>query len=297
VRSLSQVTGQEVVGPNGEVVGRVRDLTARLDDEAGPELVERILVRRNRGTNLLLPWAAAESFERTGVRLHGNDDPTIFAITTTTDALADDEILLVRDVLDTQIIDIAGQRMARVADVVLNRRADGRLELVGVEVGFRAVLQRFGLRRTASRCTEDVVVWTDLHLTSERGHAVQLATPRSAVHHLDAAGLAALISRLDTESATEVLAVREPRIAADAVCTAHPAVAERVLRAISHESVEQIMAAMPVEHATRWRDRIARTSVLRGRRFLRFRVWPRRRDAPVGGRHTGGTGSRESPGA
>jgi sporulation protein YlmC with PRC-barrel domain len=290
VLSLSQVTGQEVVGPNGEVVGRVRDLTARLDDEAGPELVERILVRRNRGTDLLLPWAAAESFEPTGVRIHGFDDSTMFAITSTTDALADDEILLVRDVLDTQIIDIAGQRMARVADAVLNRCADGRLELVGVEVGFGAVLQRFGLRRLASRCREDVVAWTDLHLTSERGHAVQLATPRSAVHHLDAAGLAALISRLDVESATEVLAVREPRIAADAVRTAHPAVGERLLRAVPHKTAEQIMAAMPVEHANQWRGRIARTSMLRGRRFLRSRVWPRRRHARVGGRRTGGGG-------
>ena len=215
-------------------------------------------------------------------------NPTMFAITSTADALADDEILLVRDVLDTQIIDTAGQRMARVADVVLNRCADSRLELVGVEVGFGAVLRRLRLRRLASHAGEDVVAWTDLHLTSERGHAVQLATPRSAVHHLDAAGLAALISRLDIESATEVLAVREPRIAADAVRTAHPAVGERILRAMPGEVTEQIVAAMPVEHASRWRARIAHTPVLRGRRFIRSRVWPRRRHAPVGGRRTGG---------
>jgi hypothetical protein len=50
------------------------------------------------------------------------------------------------------------------------------------------------------------------------------------------------------------------------------------------------MAAMPVEHATHWRGRIERTSMLRGRRFLRSRVWPRRRHAPVGGRRTGGGG-------
>src|SRR3982074_693546 len=143
------MTGQEVVGPNGEVVGRVKDLTVRLDDEAGPEFVERILVRRVRGSDLLLPWAAAQSFEPTGVRIHGNDDSTMFEITSTNDALADDEILLVRDVLDTQIIDIAGQRMARVADAVLNRCADGRLELVGVGAGFSAVPQRFGLGRVA----------------------------------------------------------------------------------------------------------------------------------------------------
>ncbi len=274
--SLSQVTGQDVWGPNGQVLGRVADLTTRLDDEAGPHLVERILVRCRREADLLMPWAAIESFEHTGVLMHAKSDPMTFSTSSMIDALADDEILLVRDVLDTQIVDIVGRRMARVADVVLTRCADGRLELVGVEVGFGAVLQRLGLRRLAVHASEDIVAWTDLHLTSERGHKVQLATPRSAVHHLDAAGLAALISRLDTESATEVLAVSGRGVAADAVRAA-PVVGERVLRAMPYEAAEEIVAAMPVEHAIRWRRHIAHPPPLLGRRFIRSRVWPRRR--------------------
>ena len=87
-------------------------------------------------------------------------------------------VLLVRDVLDTQIVDVVGQRLARVADVVLTPTADGHLELIGVEVGFGGVLRRLHL--PVLRSGEDVVVWSDLHLTSERGHAVQLATPRAA---------------------------------------------------------------------------------------------------------------------
>src|SRR5689334_797508 len=46
--------------------------------------------------------------------------------------LAADEILLARDVLDTQIVDIADQRLARVADVLLTPRGAG-VEIVGVE--------------------------------------------------------------------------------------------------------------------------------------------------------------------
>ena len=245
-------------------------------------------MQRHRAPDLLLPWAAIESFEHTGVLVHGTDDPTTFAITSTTDALGDDEILLVRDVLDTQIVDVVGQRLARVADVVLTRTADDRLELVGVEVGFGGVLRRLGLRRLAARTGEDVVAWTDLHLTSERGHAVQLATPRSAVHHLDAAGLAALVSRLDTESATEILAATGPGVAADVVRTAHPVVGERVLRAMPDGDAAEIVAAMPADHATRWRDRLAHSPALLGRRFLRSRVWPRRRHTPTGGRDAEG---------
>jgi hypothetical protein len=211
------------------------------------------------------------------------EDPGRFAITSIVEALADDEILLGRDVLDTQIVDIVGQRLARVADVVLTRAPGDRLELVGVEVGFGGVLRRLGLRRLAARAREDAVAWTDLHLTSERGHDVQLATPRSTVHHLDARGLAVLVSRLDTESATEVLAAKGPGVAADVVRASHPVVGERVLRAMPGSAADDIVAAMPADHATHWRQRLAHSPALLGRRFLRSHVWPRRRHTPAGG--------------
>jgi hypothetical protein len=281
------MTGQDVLCPDGRVTGRLADLTVRLDEHAGPHLVERLLVQRHRAPDLLMPWAAIESFENTCVLIHGPDDPISFAITSTTEALSDDEILLVRDVIDTQIVDVVGQRLARVADVVLTRTANDRLELVGVEVGFGGVLRRLGLHRLAARADEDVVTWTDLHLTSERGHAVQLATPRSAVHHLDAAGLAALVSRLDTESATEILAAAGPGVAADVVGIAHPVVGERVLRAMPDTDAAQIVAAMPAERASRWRTHLAHSPALLGRRFIRSRVWPRRRHTPTGVRGTG----------
>ena len=120
------------------------------------------------------------------------------------------------------------------------------------------MLRRLGLRRLAARAGEDAVAWTDLHLTSDRGHAVQLATPRSAVHHLDARGLAGLVSRLDTESAAEVLAARGPGVAAEVIRASHPVVGERVLRAMPDTDAAEIVDAMPADHAARWRDRLAR---------------------------------------
>ena len=76
------------------------------------------------------------------------------------DALHTDEILLVRDVLDTQIVDIAGQRLARVADVVLAHRRDVGLEIVGAEIGFAAVLRRLGLPQLARKLLADTVAWS-----------------------------------------------------------------------------------------------------------------------------------------
>ncbi|MGE5693819.1 MAG: PRC-barrel domain-containing protein [Candidatus Sericytochromatia bacterium] len=268
---LSRLIGRDVRASDGEVVGTLRDLTARLGTPAGPHLVQRILVRDG-ALELLIPWTAVEKFRHTDIAL-APGELSRFRST----ALDDDEIFLVRDVLDTQIIDVVGHRLARVADVVLARSADNRLELVGVEVGFAGVLRRLGLQRVAARAPKDAVSWNDLHLTSERGHAVQLATPRSAVHYLDARGLAALVSRLDTESAAEVLTTREPNVAAEVVRIAHPVVVERVLRAVPGTHAKRIVSAMPAEHASHWRSRLAQAP---RRLFLRSGVWPRRRHLP-----------------
>ncbi|TGD89989.1 magnesium transporter [Mycolicibacterium sp. CH28] len=269
---LSRITGQVVRGPDGQAIGRLVDLTADLVEESGPHLVDRVVVAPRRGRRLVIPWEQVATFDHGRLVLACAAPDAVDDLTAT---LGEREILLARDVLDTQVVDVVGQRLARVADVVLARTPEGRLELIGVEVGFAGVLRRLGLP-TLERSRADMVAWTDLHLASERGHSVQLATPRSAVNRLGARELAGLLSRLDTESAAEILAVKGPSIAAEVVRAAHPAVGERVLRAMPEPEAARIVAAMPAEHASRWRYVLQHAPVLLGRRFLRFRVWPRR---------------------
>ena len=275
---LSRLIGCEVMvaeAKRGPVIGRLIDLPVLLDDDHGPQLVEHLVVGRRGAPAQLLPWSAVARLEAGAPVLAAG------ATGTTVDAMAGNEILLARDVLDTQVVDVAGQRLARVADVVLALAGEaggaGRtgLEVVGVEVGFGAVLRRLGLRRMTSARTEDVVAWSDLHLTSERGHTVQLAAARSAVHRLDARGLAALVSRVDTDSASEILAVKDPQAAAEVVAEAYPEIGERMLRAMLPSQADRIVAAMPPEHAGRWRARLGRPALL-GRRFGRSRVSSRR---------------------
>lgn len=268
---LSRVTGQQVLTPDGRVVGRLTDLTVRLDGTGVGRRVARLVVRLPGGRTVLLPWDGVQDFQSGRVIVAADGQ----GFSATSDPLAPDEILLKRDVLDTQIVDVVGQRMARVADVLLARTHGGQLELMGVEVGFAGVLRRMGLRGV--RPGEDIVAWSDLHLTSERGQAVQLSTPRAAVHRLDARGLAALVSRVHPDAATEILAVKEPAVAADAVRVVHPEVADRVLRAMPRPQADRIVASMPADHAGHWRNRLAHRPPWRGRRFLRSRVWPHRR--------------------
>lgn len=273
---LSTWTGQEVFASDGTMLGHVADLIVGLRGPGSPT-VTRLLVRHRRTPDVVIPWTRVADFGRHAVHLRNRPDVDVTAAVD----VCDDEFRLVRDVLDTQVVDVAWRRLARVADVLLAETADKRLGLVGVEVGFGGVLRRLGLRRLATHTRQDVVSWSDLHLTSARGHAVQLNAPRSALHHLDEGGLAALVDRLDVESAAEVLAAAEPRLAARVVCSQDSAFGERMLRAMPGDEAVDVLAAMSTKHSARWRIRLTGDAPP-VRRLLRSQIWPRRRRTPHG---------------
>jgi len=128
------------------------------------------------------------------VRLYDATSIESYAVDELDTALADDEIALRRDLLDSQIVDVRRQRMAPVSDVYLNRLPAGQLEVAAVDVGMAALLRRLGLHRMASRYPERAVDLADLYLTFARGHSVQLATRSPVVHRLDARGLTELLA-------------------------------------------------------------------------------------------------------
>lgn len=280
---LTGAVGQEVHSTDGSALGRVIDLTIRLTTEPVVPDVARVLVQTHQGVGRLIDWDRIEQFEHDRVESADTGASSEFPIEAVSQQLASDELLLCRDVLDTQIVDVVGHRLARVADVALARRSDGGLEVLAVEVGFHRVLERLGLRRLADRSADQSIAWTDLHLTSDRGHLVQLDSPASAVHRLTDGDLAALVARLDVDAATEVLDRAGPVRAAGAITHATEPVGERLLRALPDEARERLIDHMPAEHAHRWRRRIRHAPPLRGRRFFRSAGWRRRHGAARSG--------------
>jgi sporulation protein YlmC with PRC-barrel domain len=277
---LSRASGRQVRAADGRVVGRLHDLTARLGAEH--PVVYRLAVGTRRRLTHLVPWSAVAAFEPAGVRLRdiGPMDP--FVIGPGDLLLEKDELLLGRDVLDTQIVDVVGHRLARVSDVLMTRLDDGRLEVAAVEIGSRAVLRRLGLGPIGDRLPVRAVDWDDLHLTSARGHNVHLATTTGAVHQLDAQGLAELLTQLDLTSATEVVRMVGPRRAADAVARSHPRVGESIVLALEPVDASKMIDELPAESHDQYRDVVSSRSPVTRRRFRRLRGWRRNRPPASG---------------
>ena len=253
---LSALLGRPVLGPDRLTLGRVVDLTV---DLGGPHpVVRRVSVRARRRTTRLVAFAGLSGLHAS---LRGAG-PSV------DEDLRDREVLLARDVLDTQVVDLEGHRLCRVSDVVLVEQADGELGVVGVDVGFGALLRRVGAGRLAAPLPEVLVDWADLHLTSSRGHVVQLSTGASGMRRLDAYGVAELVARLSASQAVDVLACLEPSTAAAALAASHPSHRERLVNLLPDETVSAVTAAAPPEE----RDDL-RTGTPVHRRHLRTAGW------------------------
>ena len=230
---LTSLLGQPALSAAGEPLGRIRDLTVHLG-EPHPR-VDRVLVGSRRASRLV-PWSALRggTTDRPAAPRGAGPDAVPAA-------LAEHELLLRRDVLDTQVVDVVGYRISRVADVLLARTDAGGLEVVAVEVGARGVLRRLGLDRLAARAPERALDWASLHLTSSRGHQVQLGSRAAVAQRLDARGLAALVSRLAPADAAAVVGSVDPEVAAGAVGHLHERVGARVLAAMEPEAAARVL--------------------------------------------------------
>lgn len=275
---LSDLVGLRVRSPDGRVLGRVCDLTVRL----GPTrpVVRRVLVRRDRTTGWLLP---AGVVHRLGTRPEVLLDAPL--PTTVVDprapGLDDGELLLARDVMDTQVVDLGGFHLSRVSEVLLEPVGE-QWEVVAVDLGLAGLLHRVGLARRAAPARWRAVPWQDVHLTSPRGHGVQLSVDTAAFRRLDTRGLADLLGRLSTARAADVVRAVGPARGAAALHVSHPRTGSRIVGALSGQERTGLAAGATAPHAHTIRMLGRHASPLHHRRFRRTHGW-RRHLPPAGG--------------
>lgn len=161
---LTDIVGTSVEGSTGDPLGRIADLIATASSD-GPR-VDAVVVGHGEGTRIV-PWEAVDRAADGRLRLRGTG--------TGSTRRSDFEARLVRDVLDTQIVDVRGRRLTRVADVVLAVPDSGAPAVVtAVDVSAAAVLRRLGLRRLAARMPTRELAWSDLHPLHDPARTLQL---------------------------------------------------------------------------------------------------------------------------
>ncbi len=202
---LSQVIGSPLRDADGERVATLRDLIVRIGDTYPP--VTGLVARQGR-REFFVPIGQVATLTQEGATL---------ATTTLNIAPFDrrpDEILLGRDVLDRQIIDVDGKRVVRVNDLQV-APVEGAYRVIGVDVGARALLARFFGSTRERTPVADLVDWADIEYLAVNAPSVRLKVSHDRLARLHPAEIANIIEDLSYHQGTEIVSSLDDETAAD----------------------------------------------------------------------------------
>lgn len=227
--ALSEILASPIVERGGERIARVKDVVARVVEGAYPLIIG--LVSRSANRDFFIPIYRIAEIRPGLVRLNSS------ALDLGRFQRRDGEVLLKRDVLDRQVIDVRGTRVVRVNDLYVTPGMDG-YRVVALDTGGRAILRRLvpaGMRgRFAGRLLTD---WREVEYLASDTPAVRLKTGHSQLAQLRPQQLARILTDLSRHEGAEVLNSLDEEQAADA------------LEELSTEQQAQFLSAMPVERA------------------------------------------------
>jgi len=193
---LSLVLGGELVDREGGRLGRVEDLIVRLDEDYPPVSGA---VAKVAGRLVFVPASVINELSRGVVSLNAPRlDLQPFA-------RRPQEVLLRKDVLDRQLINVDGARLVRTNEIEL-ARLDGWYRVVGVDTGWRGLARRILPRRLAGLiATGRFLDWSSVEPFTGHVPTVRLRVPHPKLARLHPAQVADLVEAASHGEGKEIL--------------------------------------------------------------------------------------------
>lgn len=224
---LTSITDRPVEGKTGELIGQLDDLIVRMGDDRYPPIAG--LVVRDGRRRFFVPGHRLLSLN--GVARLASSTVDLQPFTRRSG-----EVLLRRDVLDHQLIDITGRRIVRVNDVQLTP-VDGIYRVIGVDISARALLRRLGPRSLAGRIVgRQIIDWQDVQYLASAA-PVQLKVSYDRLADLNPVDLARIVDALSFRESAEIVAALDEETAAE------------TLEEVSDERVADLLEGMDQERA------------------------------------------------
>jgi len=243
VLHLSLVVGGALRDADGERLGRVDDLIVRLEGEEYPPVGG--VVATIAGRPVFVPSELVDEIAEGHVSLRAELlDLQHFR-------RRQGEVLLGKDVLDRQLINVDGARLVRANEIEL-ARLDGWYRVVGVDVGLRGLARRLLPRRLAGRiATADFLDWASLEPFTGHVPTVRLRVPHPKLARLHPAQLADLVEAASHRQGEEIIAAvaADPELEADVFEELEESHQREFVEDRSDADVAELLARMEADDA------------------------------------------------
>jgi CBS domain-containing protein len=198
VLHLSRIVGGELRDTAGERLGRVDDLIVRLGEEDYPPVTG--VVATVAGRQVFVAAEQIVELEPGFILLEANRlDLQHFR-------RRPQEVLLKKDVLDRQLINVDGARLVRANEIEL-ARLEGWYRVVGVDVGFRGLARRVLPHALAGRVgTGGFLDWASVEPFTGHVPTVRLRVPHPKLAGLHPAEVADLVEAASHSEGEEIIA-------------------------------------------------------------------------------------------
>jgi magnesium transporter len=249
---LTELLRLPVIDENGRRIGRLAEL-AIVPAEDSRRVAGFVLRRRRR--RLLIPYDAIHEVSAKAIR-----------ISTGADRLAefyprDDQLLITKDVLDQQIIDINGRKVVRVNDVgFTEQRTNGSCEVrvaevdVGLGGAFRRLFQGLlpisVIRALDKRLAPRVIPWDFVDLIEiDPQRRVKLKISHDKLARLHPADLADIVEELAPAEREAIFETLDDSQAAEALSEVEPKVQRSIIQSLDTEKAADILEEMAPDEA------------------------------------------------
>jgi magnesium transporter len=252
--SVSTLLGSAVIDANGKTLGHVREFAVAPDrDTAHIYAIALKLTSAKRGDrHHLVPVTHLRLTPAGTMQLRGPAQPT---------PLPDDDrfLLLERDLLDQQIIDVHGHKVVRVNDVDLvwencheDNPEDLALRISEVEVGMRGAVRRLlnGLpkdpvNRIAARFSASVIPWDFVDLIDrDPARRVRLRIEQDRLSQMHPSDIADILEDLAPAERQALFISLDEEVAAEALEEVKPKMQQSLIESLDSEHVAGIVEEM-----------------------------------------------------
>ncbi len=240
---VSQILNRPVLDRRGEKIAVINDVIVKYGEEEHPPVIG--LVARYRRRNFFMPSRDLVDLGPSGATLSSA------VLDLTPFDRRDGEVLLGKDVLDNQLIDVDGKRVVRVNDVQLIDTG-GEWRVTGADISLQGFVRRllpkgfYGTDRPV-----EVIDWADVgYLATDTATVtVQLKSSKDKLSRLHPVEIAQLAESLSPIHRTEVVESLDDEIAADTLEEMSTEAQARILEDMDEERAADILEEMSPDDA------------------------------------------------
>ncbi len=244
---LSSVLGKTVINEQGQEIGKLWDMIM-VPGEVIPE-VSHLLVKKHKQI-FSIPWQEISLFTHVVISVIGDGKQIRNYVSDK------GEILVKRDILDKQIVDVNGAKVVRINDLKLGSHKN-LLGIFSADIGLRGLLRRLGYELVADKIAvtfnkelpTQEISWEYVQPLEQNVSRLALTMAREQMAEMHPADIAQIISNISHKQIQTVLDSLDTETAGEAIHELEPELRSQVISQLDSEQASDILEEMEADEA------------------------------------------------